>query len=406
MPGAHQRGSMLDAVNSMKRRACALLVAAAGLFAPAESYAQSTVTEIVAFLVTNQNIPTGDFARDRAAAESARDTVTRALIVNLTSVPIAASSSGFLYRLNPELGTVERATESFGGFFVERALTPGRGRASIGISGSTSSFDELDGQNLRDGTFLTTANSFSDEPAPFDTETLTLRVRTSTLTAFASIGVTDRLEIGGAVPIVSLSLEGERVNVYRGQTFLQASASATASGFADAAVRAKYTLVSTRGGGVAIAAELRLPTGNAENLLGAGEAGFRVFGIGAIERGPLMLSGNTGIIRGGVSDEFTIGGAAAYAAHSRLSLTAELLTRQVAELRPIGLSSQPHPTIGGVQTLRLIGGDPGRMVASGVGGFKWNPTGTLVVGAHLRWTFTNSGLTAPLTPSVALEYGF
>ena len=390
----------------MKRCACALLVAAAGLATPAESYAQSTVTEIVAFLVTNLAVETDDPARDRAAAELARETITRALIVNLASVPIATSSSGFLYRLNPELGTVERATESFGGFFVERALTPGRGRASFGLSGSTSSFNQLDGQDLRDGSFLTTANRFIDEPAPYDTETLTLRIRTSTLTAFASVGVTDRLEIGGALPIVSLSLEGERVEVYRGQTFVQASASATASGFADAAVRAKYTLVSTRGGGAAIAAELRLPTGNAENLLGAGEAGFRVFGIGAIERGPLMLSGNTGIIRGGVSDEFTVGAAAAFAAHPRLSITAELLTRQVAELRPIGLSTQPHPRIDQVQTIRLIGGDPGRMVASGVGGFKWNPTGTLVVGAHVRWTFTNAGLTAPLTPSVALEYGF
>ena len=97
----------------------------------ADALAQSTVTDIVSFLVTNQSIPTGDAARDRAAAEAARDTITRALLVNLTSVPIATSSSGFLYRLNPELGTVERATQSFGGFFVERAFSPGHGRATL-----------------------------------------------------------------------------------------------------------------------------------------------------------------------------------------------------------------------------------------------------------------------------------
>src|SRR6188768_747155 len=119
------------------------------------AFAQSTVTDIVSFLVTNQSIPTGDAAGDRAAAEAARDTITRALIVNLTSVPIGTSSSGFLYRLNPELGTVERATETFGGFFVERAFTPGHGRASFGMSASTTSFDKLDGQPLRDGTMVT-----------------------------------------------------------------------------------------------------------------------------------------------------------------------------------------------------------------------------------------------------------
>jgi hypothetical protein len=151
---------------------------------------------------------------------------------------------------------------------------------------------------------------------------------------------------------------------------------------------------------------VRLPTGNAENLLGAGRAGFRVIGIGALEHGPLMLSGNTGFVRRGVSDEFNIGGAAAFAVHPRLSLTAEVLARQIAELRPIGLSTQAHPTIAKVQTIRLTAGDPGRTVAGGITGFKWNPAGTFVVGANVRWDFTTAGLTAPMTPSIALEYGF
>jgi hypothetical protein len=376
------------------------------LMMPAKAAAQETVTEIVSFLVINRDVVTGDFERDRAAAEMARDTITRALVVNLTTVPIATSSSGFLYRLNPQLGTVERATDSFGGFFVERALTPGHGRASFGVSGSTSSFERLDDQDLRNGTLLTTANQFVDEAAPFDTESLELHVRTSTLTAFASIGIGDRFEIGGALPFVRLTLEGERVNVYRGQSFVQARASATASGVADAAVRAKFTLISARGGGLALAGEVRLPTGDEDNLLGAGSAGYRVTAIGALERGPLMLSGNTGLIRGGVSDEVVLGGAAAVAVHPRLSLTAEFLGRRIAELRPIELSSQPHPTIADVQTIRLIGGEPGRMVAGGITGFKWNPGGTFVLGAHLRWNFTKAGLTAPITPSIAFEYAF
>src|SRR5687767_13658725 len=159
--------------------------------------AQSTVTDIVGFLVTNQSVRTGDAAQDRAAAEAARDAITRALLLNLTSVPIATSSSGFLYRLNPQLGTVERATDSFGGYFVERALTAGHGRASFGISGTTASFDRLDDEDLRSGTLLTFAAKLRDEAVPFDSETLTLKVRSSTMTAYASVGITDRFEIGG-----------------------------------------------------------------------------------------------------------------------------------------------------------------------------------------------------------------
>src|SRR5215212_9938762 len=135
----------------MKQRVAVAAILAGVVLCPGLALAQSTVSDIVSFLVTNQTIPTEDAGSDRAAADAARDTITRALIVNLTSVPIATSSSGFLYRLNPQLGTVERATESFGAFFVERAFAPGHGRASFGLSASTSSFDKLDDQDLRDG---------------------------------------------------------------------------------------------------------------------------------------------------------------------------------------------------------------------------------------------------------------
>jgi hypothetical protein len=388
------------------RVGASLLVAVFSAGTAATARAEDTVTDVVSFLMTTRAVQTDDFERDQAAAMMAADALTRALLVNLTSVPIATSSSGFLYRLNPQLGTVERATDSFGAFFIERALTPGHGRGSFGISAWTSGFDMLDGRSLRDGTFLTTANRFADESAPFDTETLALRVRTSTVTAFASVGISDRVEIGAALPFVRLTLEGERVNDYRGTALVQARGAATATGVADAAVRAKYTVYSARRTGVAVAGEVRLPTGDADNLLGAGAMGLRLLAIGAVERGPLMLAGNAGFIRGGISDELNLGGSAAFALHPRLSVTSELLVRTVRELRPLDLSSEPHPTIEGVQTVRLVGGDPGRTITAGIAGFKWNPTGTIVVGGHLRWSVTSAGLTAPVTPSFAVEYGF
>jgi hypothetical protein len=374
--------------------------------APAAVSAQTPVTDVVGFLMTNQSVQTADFERDRSAADAARDALTRALLVSLTSVPIGTSSGGFVYRLNRELGTVERASESFGGFFVERALTPGHGRAAFGVWASTSEFDQLDGFDLTNGSFVTIANRFGDEPAPFDTESLTLRVRSSTMTIFASVGISDRFEIGGAVPLVRLELDGERINVYRGQSFLQASAKATASGVGDAAVRAKYMIVGGRSGGVAIAGEVRLPTGDEKNLLGAGSIAGRAMGIGSFEWSHVSLHGNVAIVRGGVSDEMNFGGAIAIAAAPQLTLTGEFSTRYLSELRPVALSAAPHPTSGGVETLRLTGGEAGSTIATGVAGLKWNPGGTVVLAAHLRWNLTKTGLTAPLTPSVGLEYAF
>lgn len=394
-----------------------LFVAACFTLLPGVAAGQQTVSDVLGFLVTNQAVQTGeirpgaapDVERDRAAAEAARDTITRALLVNLTSMPVATSSSGFLYRLNPQLGTVERATESFGGFFVERALTPGSGRASFGVSATTSAFDRLDGRDLRDGTLLTVANWFRDEAEPFDTESLTLELRSSTMTVFGSYGITDQLEVGAAVPFVRLDLEGHRINVYYGETFLQASGTATASGVADIALRTKYTVVSGRRGGLAAAAELRLPTGDEASLLGAGSSSYRFMAIGSFEGGRLGLHGNGALVRGGVLDEVDFMGAALFAVSPRVTLSGELLARHVPDLRDITLLSQPHATYDGpvpLDTLRLVPGQSGTTLATAIAGVKWNVTGTLVLGGHVAWPFTNRGLTSPITPRLALEYAF
>jgi hypothetical protein len=368
--------------------------------------AQSTVSDVIGFLVTNQAVPTADFEKDREAADAARATIARALLVNLTSVPLATSSSGFVYRWNPQLGTVERATESFGAFFVERALTPGRGRMSIGVSAIRSAFDRLDGHALRDGTLVTVANHFRDEPTPFDTESLTLRISTSTLTLFGSIGVTDRFEVGAAVPFVNLEVDGRRVNVYRGETLLQASGTASSSGVADVALRAKYTLVAGRSGGLAAAAEVRLPTGDDQNLLGAGAASSRLLAISSFEQGRLALHGNAAVVLGGVSSEAAFAGAASIAVHPRVTFSAEVLGRRVSELHDIALTSAPHPTSSGVDTLRLTAGTAAATLSNAVAGVKWNVTGRFVLGGHVTWPIARRGLTAPVTSTMAVEYGF
>ena len=373
---------------------------------PTAATAQGTVDDVIGFLVTNQAVPTGDFQKDQAAAQAARVAISRALLIDLTSVPLATASSGFLYRLNPALGTVERATDSFGAFFVERALTPGSGHASVGISTTTSSFDELDGKSLRDGALVTVANQFRDEAAPFDTESLILRIRSSTMTLFGSIGVGNRIEIGAALPLVKLTLDGQRLNVYRGATLIQATGNATASGLADLALRGKINLVASRSGGVAVAGELRLPTGDAANLLGAGKTSYRIMGIGSLESGPVAFHGNASVLTGGISSEFDFAGALSVAVHPRVTLSGETLVRRITDLHALDLVSAPHPTLIGVDTFRLAPAVDPQTLALVVTGIKWNVAHTLVIGGHLNWSLVHRGLTAPLTPTLALEYAF
>jgi hypothetical protein len=377
------------------------------LLTPSTARAQvdSTLRDALGVLMTNQAVQTADFEKDRAAAEAARDTIARALLVNLTSAPITTSSGGFIYRLNPELGTVERASESFGTLFVERALTSGAGNVSFGVAASTASYDRLNGYALDDDSLVTVANRFRDEALPFDTESLTLQLRTSTVTAFANVGVTDRFDVGVAVPFARVNFDGQRLNIYRGTPIVQATASGTASGLADIALRGKYAVVTGAYGGIAAAGEVRLPTGDEENLLGAGSLSWRVLAVGSVERGPVSFHANGGIVRGGISDESVLAGALSLALHPRVTFTTELSSRRVLELRDFVLASAPHPTIQGVDTLRLQSGSSAITLVNAVTGLKWNVSETLVLGGHLLWSLRDRGLKAGFTPTLTLEYG-
>jgi hypothetical protein len=140
----------------------------------------------------------------------------------------------------------------------------GHERASFGVSYRTTSYDSIDGRNLRDGTLLSTASVLRGESTPFDIETVSLRIRADTMTFTGSYGITDRLDISAGVPFVRLNLEASASITYRGRTLLQARGSATAAGLGDVVLRTRFNMFSDGASGVSVGAEVRLPTGREE----------------------------------------------------------------------------------------------------------------------------------------------
>jgi hypothetical protein len=379
------------------------MLAFAAVMAATSAKAQ-TVSDVLTFLVTNQSVATGSIDRDREAALGTSDTISRAVLANLATLPVIASSGAFVYRLNPSLGTVERATQSFGPFFTERALTAGRHQVSLGMTYQHLHFTSLDGRSLRDGSLVTTANQFTDESAPFDVDQLALNIDASVATLYGNVGVTDRMEVGFAAPFVALSLDGSRVNTYRGRAFTQATASARATGIADLVVRTKYTLFDEDGMGLAAAADVRLPTGRREDLLGSGSMSAKFSGIGSIEGARTSAHANAGISVGGLATEISYSAAVAYAATGRATVIGELLGRWIDAPGQIVSISAAHPRLTGVQTIRLTPGGSTLHVVTVVPGFKWNLADTWVLTGNVSIPLTKSGLTAPFTPFVGLEY--
>ena len=374
--------------------------------APPAAHAQQSMRDVLSFLLTNQAVRTGDIEKDAQATAATRDTISNALLIELAALPISTSAGGFTYLFNSELGTRERASSSFGTFFVERALTSGRNQMSLGATFRYSEFDSLDGNDLRSGTFVTTATQFRDEPRPFDVETVTLRLKTRTVTGFANYGVSDRVDIGVALPIVSMELSGERINTYRGQTIPQAAATATTTGVADMAITARAHLLGGRASGVTAGAEVRLPTGREEDLLGTGKTALRVLGIGSVEGSRAALHVNGGYSWGGISREANYSAAVTVTASERFTLVGEFLGRWVEGLGRIGQVTAPHPSSVGVDTIRLLPTTTGVTTGMAVAGFKWNVADRWLLNANVLLPLTDRGLRARMVPAIALDYSF
>jgi hypothetical protein len=216
--------------------------------------------------------------------------------------------------------------------------------------------------------------------------------------------VTDRLDVSVAAPFVALTLDGSRVNAYRGRTFTQATASARAVGLADLVVRTKYTLFAEDTTGVAAMVDLRLPTGRQADLLGAGSTAVKFSAIGSIEQGRVSAHANSGVSIGGLARELSYGGAVAIAASNRVSVIGELLGRWIDSSGHIVAVSAPHPLLTGVTTIRLTPDASTLHVLTVVPGVKWNLTDTWVLAANVTIPLTTGGLTAPFTPFVGLDY--
>jgi hypothetical protein len=384
----------------------ATTIIAAGLSLLAAPARAQSVADVLAFLVTNQSVTTGSTERDRAAAQSASDAISRALLASLATLPVSTSSGAFVFRLNRSLGTVERATDSLGPFLVERAHTAGRHGGSLALTFQQLRFTSLDGRRLQDGSLVTTANQFVGDAEPFDADRLALKVVAEITTLHASVGLTDRLELGAAVPMVALHVSGSRVDTYRGVEFTQAAASATAIGVADAVLRAKYQLFGGRTAAFAAAVDARLPTGRKSNLLGTGALSIRTIGIGSIEAGRLAFHGNAGVTAGGLGREVTYGGATTISAGPRVSFGTELVGRWIPRASRTGFVTGPHPTLSDVETIRLASTESGLHLLTVAPGVKWNVGNTWMLVANVSTSLTQDGLRASPTPYIGLEYAF
>lgn len=402
------------------------------------------------------------------------------LVTLLATFPIGSSSGGFTYAFNPSLGTFSRTSESFGPLFAERALTVGRARGSLGVGFQRSTYDTFEGRNLRqrdivfhiehvdccgatrggvvsgDGTRLNPAFEGDIIEAA-----LALRLTTQTMVFHGTYGLTDRLDFGVAVPLVSIDMDASiRARIERLATAANPdthafdgdnpderifAAGGSATGIGDIVVRAKYNFFRARGGGLAAAVDVRTPTGDESNLLGTGGVQTKVYGIASLAVGKLSPHVNAGytastkgaLLDASLNDEWNYAVGFDLAVSPRLTLIANVLGRSIRDAGRLreadkvfefvqtgagggsggtggggggggggaGGGSGTTPTI--QVTRREFRLESGNLnLALGNAGVRFNPLRTLLVSASLQFNLTNAGLRDRVTPVISVDYAF
>jgi hypothetical protein len=368
-----------------------------------------------------------------------------ALVASLATFPLGSSSGGFVFEGDPALGDFRPASRSFGPTFAERALTSGKGNVNFGFTFQRAKFDSFEGKTLDDGsvkfyirhTNCCPAGAPDGYPNPaFEAdlvrEDLTLKLDTNTTAFLFNYGVTDRLDIGAAIPIVHVSIEAgvletidrlttagdPSVHHFAGSNPDQEqlpTVTGSTTGLGDVVVRAKYRFLKAPGGGLAAGVDLRLPTGDENNLLGLGATQAKFLFIASREMGNVAVHGNFSYAVAGTSDVsgdipkeigYTAG---AEVVVGRATLAFDLIGRTLRDTVRFADATQSEPidTLGNTVSRTVFSPSLGNLnQVLGVAGVKYPVLNHLLITANALFSLNDAGLKANFIPVIGLEYVF
>jgi hypothetical protein len=360
-----------------------------------------------------------------------------ALTSQLAAVPLPSPASGFTYEFDSDLGVFQRTSQSFGPILAERAETIGGGRFTFGFTFQNFTFDTIEGLDIHNIPAVFTHDSAQLLGGREDVVTTVNSVdaRVNQFTAFISYGLTDRLDLSLAIPMVSTDLTvissatvrrlgtvDRDIHFFRDvedeigdrRTF---TAFGSASGIGDLTLRLKGRMA----GSMAVGLDVRVPTGDEANLLGVGAAGIRPFVVlsrssrafsphinaGYLWNGSSVLAGNPATGEAAdLPDQVTYVVGADFGVSQRFTFVLDVLGTYLLDAPRLNQSTfqgldaarTPLPTVSfTTESYNLL---------SGAVGFKLNVVESLLVDVNLLFNLDNNGLRDKITPLVGFEYAF
>jgi hypothetical protein len=364
-----------------------------------------------------------------------------ALASQLASVPLPSPASGFTYELDPTLGVFKRSTQSFGPILADRAETIGRKKVSFGLNFQSFSFDTLEGIDLDHVPAVFT----HDDAAPGGRADVvatdnSIDLRASQLISYLSYGLTDRIDVSVAVPIVNADLSvvsdatlrrigtaaSPATHFFRDaaggfSTEKVFSSSHSASGIGDVIGRIKIQPFKTGAAGFAIGVEGRFPTGDEENLLGSGAYGVKPFVIFSLSKKLLSPHLNLGyqwngdsVLAGDVltgekkslPDQFFYAVGVDIGVSPQLTLALDVIGRRMFDTPRI--ETETFHALDGSSTFPTTHFLPNSdfNITNGAVGVKINVSGKLLLDLNMMFKMDEAGLRDKLTPLFGFEYSF
>jgi hypothetical protein len=369
--------------------------------------------------------------------------LTNSIGSSVGNIPLSTTSGGSTFSFQG--GVPVRTSTSSGPIFGERAQTLGRGRILAGLTRTEVHFKALRGVDL-DNIGFTFTHANSDFPGcdsiaggdcsllgvpTLENETINLNlgleVKLSVTAFLLTYGITDRIDVGVALPVVSTSLRGTStaqinpfgpppaVHFFGGtpeNPVLTASRSVdgSATGVGDVDGRVKVNLRRGEPLSVAVLADVRFPTGSEENLLGSGAFAARGLAILSAHFGNFSPHANVGYLyRGGDFETDAVLGTVGF--DHLLAPWATLAIDMISQLQvgesplvvpgPVEIQSPYRRTV-----IPTVIPDRRDDIVDGSFGLKLTAAPGLTVVGNGEWPLNRGGLRPDVIWTVGLEYNF
>src|SRR5262249_53007943 len=268
-------------------------------------------------LVAGPTYPSGTSPQGDFAGGNLRP-VNSAIVVQAAVLPLASPASGITFTWDPAAKIFSPSTGSLGPVLSERAETLGKNKVFVALDYQFFKFGAFDGVSMKNLPVVFTQPdnntaipgqtcsindpSKSIGPCAFIRDVITantrLDLKVHQFTTVVTFGLTNRIDVSTVIPITDV-----RMAVSSNATIINNSNSPfhafpdrpgcntattnclnkqffsvrTASGIGDMTMRVKGTAWKGEHAALALGADIRFPSGDALNYLGAGAAGVKPF---------------------------------------------------------------------------------------------------------------------------------